>query len=171
MTQPVTHFPTRTDSMAKRRSPQNSGAPAALIDSISPRAQAAHGLWNEGQHADAFDLFAEAIRREPNNVRTYVMAARAYAEAFDFERMDRTHAKLFERAPRHPGVHHYIGETYTLLKLPERALASLREAAQLPGAGPPTWMELASLCERAHRLEEAEELIERTVQVRIRSCR
>jgi tetratricopeptide (TPR) repeat protein len=61
-------------------------------------------------------------------------------------------------------VHHYIGESFGLLKLPERAIASYEQASQLPGAGPPTWMELASLYERAHRLNEAEELIERTVQ-------
>ncbi len=135
-----------------------------MIDGPSQRLQAARSLWNEGRHADAITLFDEAIRQEPNNVRVYVMAARAYAEKFDFERMRQTHDKLIARAPRHPGVHHYIGETFDLLKLPQRALASFERAAALPGAGAPTWMELASLYERAHRLEEAEALIERTVR-------
>jgi Tfp pilus assembly protein PilF len=154
--------------MAKNLPPQRNSrrrlnAPP-LVDAPSRRVDAAQSLWNSGQRADALSLLAEAARQEPNNVRTYVMSARAYAEAFDFERMDRMHAKLIQRAPRHPGVHHYIGETYTMLKLPERALTSFREAARSPGAGPPTWMELASLCERAHQLDEAEELIERTIQ-------
>ena len=61
-------------------------------------------------------------------------------------------------------MHHYIGETFGLLKLPNRAIASYERAANLPGGGPPTWMELASLFERAHRLDEAEELIERAVR-------
>jgi tetratricopeptide (TPR) repeat protein len=135
-----------------------------MIDAPSQRVQAARSLWNEGRRADALTLFSEAIRREPNNVRTYVMAARAYAEKFDFERMEQTHEKLIQRGPRHPGVHHYIGETFSLLKLPARAIESYELAARLPGAGPPTWMELASLYERAHRLDEAEELIERTVR-------
>ena len=78
--------------------------------------------------------------------------------------MDAPLDKLVRRAPRHPGVHHYIGETFGALKLPERAIASYQTAANLPGAGPPTWMELAGLYERAHRLEEAQELIERTVR-------
>jgi tetratricopeptide (TPR) repeat protein len=78
--------------------------------------------------------------------------------------MDRTHELLIRRAPRHPGVHHYIGETYGQLKLPDRAMASYEEAARLPGGGPPTWMELARLYERAHRLDEAEELIERAAR-------
>jgi tetratricopeptide (TPR) repeat protein len=137
---------------------------AALVDMASQRIQAARSLWNTGQHADALNLFAEAVRREPNNVQTYVMAARAHAEAFKFEQMDRIHEQLIHRAPRHPGVFHYIGETYAMLRLPERALAAFQRAAHLPGAGPPTWMELASLYERSHRLDDAEEWIDRTVR-------
>lgn len=135
-----------------------------MVDVPSQRVQAARSLWNEGRHADALSLFSEAIRQEPNNVRTYVMAARAHAEKFDFDRMEQTHEKLVRRAPRHPGVHHYLGETFGLIKLPERAIESYERAARLPAAGPPTWMELAALYERAHRLDEAEELIERTVR-------
>lgn len=161
---------TRKSVMAKRRQrgagSRGGGAPIhgnAMTDSPSARVKAAHGLWNQGRRTDALALFNDAIRQEPNNVRTHVMAARAYAEGYDFERMDDVHERLIRRAPRHPGVHHYIGETYSLLKLPQRALASYRKAANLPGGGPPTWMELATLCERAHQLDEAQELIERTV--------
>jgi tetratricopeptide (TPR) repeat protein len=156
--------------MAKRRRPPpngNRGAQprtAAMMDAPSRRVQAAQGLWNKGRRHDALALFNEAIRQEPNNVRTYVMAARAYAEGYDFTHMDDVHERLIRRAPRHPGVHHYIGETFLLLKLPQRAMASFRKAANLPGGGPPTWMELAALCERAHQLDEAQELIERTVR-------
>ncbi len=138
--------------------------PAHIVDAPSKRLAAVRSLWNEGREADALDLFREAIRQEPNNVRCYVLAARAYAEKFYFDRMEQTFEQLVARAPRHPGVHHYIGETFGLLKLPNRAIASYEQAANLPGGGPPTWMELASLLERAHRLDEAEELIERTVR-------
>jgi tetratricopeptide (TPR) repeat protein len=155
--------------MAKRRRANPGGSkpaarPAQMVDAPSKRLAAAQSLWNEGREADALDLFREAIRQEPNNVRCYVMAARAYAEKFYFDRMEQTFEQLVRRAPRHPGVHHYIGETFGLLKLPKRAIASYQRAASLPGGGAPTWMELASLFERAHRLDEAEELIERTVR-------
>src|SRR5262245_49981755 len=138
--------------------------PVPMVDQLSRRLQAAQALWNEGRHSDAIDLFREAIRQEPNNVHGYVMLARAYSEQCCFDLMEQTHEKLVQRAPRHPGIHHYIGETYGLLKLPERAIAAYQKSAHLPGAGPPTWMELASLYERAHRLDEAEELIERAVR-------
>ena len=135
-----------------------------MIDTDSRRLEAARGLWRQGRQDDALDLYREAIRQEPDNVRTYVMAARAYAEKFHFDRMEELLQKMVRRAHRHPGVHHYVGETYGLLKLPSRAIASYERAARLPGALPPTWMELASLYENAHRLNEARELIERTVR-------
>ena len=82
--------------------------------------------------------------------------------------MDRVHDMLLRLRRGIRAAHHYIGETYRLLKLPDLALASFEHAADLPGAGPPTWMELARLYECAHRLDEAEELIERTVRAGIR---
>src|SRR3954454_16050017 len=155
--------------MAKHRGPQPNSkksrrAAGAMVDVPSRRVAIAQQCWASGQHSDALSLFDEAIRQEPTNMRAYVMAARAYAEKFDFERMEQTLDKLIRRAPRHPGVHHYVGEIFSSLKLPDRAITSLQTAARLPGAGPPTWLELASLFERGHRLEEAEALIERTVR-------
>lgn len=135
-----------------------------MIDVLSELVRSARKAWNAGRQADAIRLFDEAIRHEPNNVQAYVVAARSYAERFEFDRMEEALERLVRHAPQHPGVHHYVAETYGLLKLPERALASYERAARLPGGGPPTWMELASLYERAHRLDEAEELIERTTR-------
>src|SRR5262245_19814966 len=98
-----------------RRPPQNNKKTAphrpAMVDRSSRRLQAAESLWNEGRHEDAITLFKEAMRLEPDNVRTYVMTARAYSEKCDFQHMDQMHENLVQRAPRHPGVHHYIGET------------------------------------------------------------
>lgn len=154
--------------MAKRSRPKHaakfvSGLPE-MVDRSTPPLRAALGLWHEGRPQDATALFNATIRDDPHNVQSYVVPARAYSEKFDFARMEETLDRLVRRGPQHPGVHHYIGETFGMLKLPDRALAAYQRAANLPGAGPPTWMELAALYERAHRLEEAEELIERTVR-------
>ena len=81
-------------------------------------------------------LFAEAIRQEPNNVRTYVMFARAYAEKFDFGSMERTHEMLVRRAPRHPGVHHYIGETYGLAETARSGDRQFRRSGSTSRRGP-----------------------------------
>jgi tetratricopeptide (TPR) repeat protein len=156
--------------MPKRRRPKPSGSrqarvrPAPMVDAPSPRLDAARSLWNDGRHADSLTMYAEAIRKEPNNVRCYVLAARAYADKYEFDRMKKAHEQLIRRAPRHPRVHHYIAETFDLLRLPARAIQSYERASRLPNAGSNTWMELASLYERAHRLDEAEALIEQAVR-------
>src|SRR4051794_32652050 len=113
--------------MAKRRQSRgangpNRGKALVMVDAPSRRLQIAQRTWNSGQQSDALALFREAVRAEPNNVRAYMMLATAYAELFDFERMDETLDKLVRRAPRHPGVHHYVGELFAKLKLPDRAV-------------------------------------------------
>jgi tetratricopeptide (TPR) repeat protein len=135
-----------------------------MADVLSAGVRSARMLWASGRLGEGADAFERAIRREPDNVQAYIVAARSYAERFDFGRMDRTLAALVQRAPNHPGVHHYVAETYGLLRLPDRALAAFERAAALEGAGPPTWTELASLYERSHRLDEAREMIERAVR-------
>jgi tetratricopeptide (TPR) repeat protein len=135
-----------------------------MVDFVSASVQNARALWASGRLGEGAEAFEKAIRQEPDNVQAYIVAARSYAERFEFERMDRTLEALVQRAPNHPGVHHYVAETYGLLRLPDRALAGFERAAALNGAGPPTWMELASLYERSHRLDEAREMIERTVR-------
>lgn len=135
-----------------------------MVDVFSPLVRAAREVWVSGRLEDGVAAFSDAIRREPDNVQAYIVAARSYAERLDFARMDAALEALIQRAPDHPGVHHYVAETFGLLKLPMRAIAAFERAAGLPGAGPPTWMELASLYERGHRLDEARDMIERTVR-------
>src|SRR5687767_2930523 len=100
--------------MGKRRQPpqEDRRPPAgAMVDQPSPALSAACGLWQQGRHSDAVALFDDTLRREANNVQAYIVPARAYGQRYDFERMEETLAKLVQRAPRHPGVHHYIAET------------------------------------------------------------
>ena len=105
-----------------------------MEDVFSRRLQIAQRSWAAGAKSDALVLFGQAVREEPNNVRGYALLARAYAELFDFERMDATLDKLVRRAPRHPGVHHYVGELFSALKLPDRA-GKLRQGRAAGGRG------------------------------------
>ena len=89
--------------MAKRQRPRaanksNQARANALVDVLSRRLQIAQRSWNSGQQNDALALFTAAVREEPNNVRAYVMLARAYAELFKFEQMEQTLERLVRRA-------------------------------------------------------------------------
>ena len=135
-----------------------------MVDVASARLEPAYQLCQAGRHEEAMVHYDEAIRQEPNNIRAYLLAARAEAQRFHFEGMDKLLQKLIRRSPRHPAIRHHVGETYGLQQLPARAIVSYEQAMQLSGVLPETWVELALLYEGAHRLEEARELIERVVQ-------
>jgi len=139
------------------------GTPKQLVDNPTRQLDAAQRLFREGRRVESLELFHDAIRHDPSNVRAYVMTARAYAEQFQFERMESLFEELVRIGANHPGVHHYIGEIYGVLKLPAKARTSYERAANLPGAGAPTWLELASLCEQSHDLQGAGNFIERTI--------
>ncbi|HEX6963721.1 MAG TPA: sulfotransferase, partial [Lacipirellula sp.] len=152
--------------MAQRREPSRSRrqpSADAMVDQPSQALNAAARMWQAGRQSDATAMFDATMRQEANNVQAYIVPARAYGQRYQFERMEQTLDALVRRAPGDPGVHHYVAETYGALRLPLRATRCYEIAAALPGAGPPTWMELASLYERGHRLDEAEQLIERAV--------
>ncbi len=150
-------------SKQKARRKQGSNA-RSMVDVASGRLESPHLLCQAGRHEEGMAQYAEAIRQEPNNIRAYLMAARAEAQRFHFEGMEKQLQKLIRRAPLHPGIRHYVGETYAQLKLPARAIESYGKAMQLSGVLPETLVELASLYEGAHRLDEARELIERAMQ-------
>ena len=97
--------------------------PRGMVDAPSVQLDAAQSLWQKGRHDDALDLYRDAIRREPNNLRGYTLIAQAYGQKFRFERMEEQLQKMVARAPNHPGVHHFSGETYGLQKLPAKAMA------------------------------------------------
>ena len=69
-----------------------------MVDHGSPRLNAALGLWRHGRQSDATALFEDAMRQEPENVQSYIVAARAYGERFQFDGMDEAIAKAAELA-------------------------------------------------------------------------
>ena len=160
---------TRAAAVSKRprKAPSERAAPRppeTLVDRSSRYVEEAHALRSQGRDDDALKMYAEAIRREPNNVHAYAMAALAYAELFEFERFEQTLAALAGLNPRQPAIHYLIGVVLNTLRLPERALASFERAAKLAPATPRTWMDLALLYERIHRLEDASACLSRATQ-------
>lgn len=136
-----------------------------LHDTVSPPLQAARSLWNAGRQEEALRRFEQVVSTDPDNVRAAIDTAGAYAIRFEFELMERHFRRLVDRAPDHAGVHHLIGELYTRLKLPQKALASFERGGRCSNALPDTLVEAAAILERAGRLDDAQELLDHSLRV------
>ena len=135
----------------------------ALVDQVSPALQAARQRWMRGDHEGALQRFEAVVGEEPNNVRPLLDLSRAYFARYDFAQGETCLARLQQLDPAFPGVHHLVGDTYALLKLPGKAREAYATAAALPGVHPSTWVELAGQLERMHELDEAEAWLERSL--------
>jgi Tfp pilus assembly protein PilF len=156
--------------MAKKKKRRVKKKPSqALHDTLTPGLRMALAQKDHGNRRQALQRFDDAVRLDPSNVRAYVLAARAHAEANQLDRMEEILAQLVRRAPpEDAGVHHYVGEVYARADLPDKAIDSYERACTLPNVQPGTWVELASMYERSHRLEEAWDLIQRTEEFGIK---
>lgn len=152
---------TPANGQATRSARGGRSTTSGLVDVETPGLQMALGVWQLGQHDQAIDLYRKEIGNKPNNVRAYIMLARAMADAYRLDDLERVLNQLLSLNPSHPGVHHFIGETYALMNLVGPAVKAYERASRLPNVLPGTWMDLAILYERSHRLDEARELIER----------
>lgn len=156
----------RTQRRSAKASQRRGGD--GLVDQMTDTLNLGKSCWEQGQRNDALELYERAVKETPNNVRAYILTARAYAERYSLKELEVMLGRLRRLAPKHPGVHHFIGETYALTNLPQRAMDAYEAACGLPGVQPGTWMELASLYERSHRLDEARALIDRAAQMGLR---
>ncbi|XAM01391.1 sulfotransferase [Phycisphaeraceae bacterium D3-23] len=149
---------------AKTRKPTKRAGPAAtpaLIDQMTDTLQMGKACWERGKRDEALALYERGVKELPHNIRAYLLAARVHAERYRLAEMEVMLDRLRLLAPDHPGVHHYIAETYTLTNQTGCAVAAYEKACALPGVQPGTWMELAAQYERSHRLDEARGLVER----------
>lgn len=121
-------------------------------------------MWRQGHIADSLALLRETLRQAPNNLTAYVTTARIHAGNFDFDAMERVHERLLQQAPNDARVFLSIGQTYRFLNLPIDATTWFQRAAEHRRASADLWLELAALSERSHRLDEAEEYIQRAVR-------
>ena len=151
----------------KRRVPKKSArakkqgkTPQSLHDTYTPRLRAAFAKTGHGECTQALRSFNDEIRQDPSNVRAYILGAQAHANANQLDRMEEILSQLVQRAPENAGVHHFTGVVYAKAHFPDKAIDAYERACTLPNVLPGTWVELASLYERSHRLDEAWNLIE-----------
>ncbi len=136
----------------------------ATTSEDTPTLQAARRAWASQQYNEALAQFDEAVRRHPANVRALVDAARAHGFRYNYARCEELTKRLLHLAPNRAAAHVWAGETYRMISLGDEAAACFERACQL-AATPQSLVELATLYERQHRLDEAAELVDRALAI------
>lgn len=124
-----------------------------------PDLQRARALWQANRFEESIALFEATANRYPQNLVALVDGSRALGARFEIGRAEVFLDRLRELARKRPGILHLAGQSYRMIFRPEKAMECFRAAVQAGGEIPDTYLELAILSERRHRLEEAESLI------------
>lgn len=138
--------------------------PLPTTSDDTPALQAARRAWAAERYDEALALFDEAVRREPRNVRALVDAARAHGFRYNYARSGELTERLLRLAPNRAETHLWAGETYRMIALAEEATRCFERSCEL-AATPAALIELATLYERQHRLDEAAELAARALKL------
>ena len=125
-----------------------------------PELQQARGLWVQNRFAAALELFAAAVRKEPNNPIALADAARAFGSRFEIEKAERMLRRLVDLAGDRADLLQIAGQSYRMIQRPDSAADCLESALRADPRLLASRLELAMLYERQNRLEEAAEHID-----------
>jgi tetratricopeptide (TPR) repeat protein len=125
--------------------------------------QVANHAWAYNQRYKTITLLNEALRRDPTNVDILASLATACGKQRHYDRAEELLARLLALARRKASVHRRVAQVYATIDRPDRAIECYRRSLELnrdTSVTVPTLLELASLYERRHQLEEASAVVE-----------
>ena len=125
-----------------------------------PELQRARTLWGLNRTDEALALFDEAVRTHPQNLVALVDASRALGARFEIPRAEIMLDRLMQVARQRPDILHLAGQSYRMIFRPDKAMDCFRRVLAATKQIPDSYLELAVLYERRHRLDEAFALIE-----------
>jgi tetratricopeptide (TPR) repeat protein len=129
-----------------------------LTTDDTPGLRAARRAWTQQRFDEALRLFDHAVHVEKSNLRALVDAARAHGFRYQYQRAEQLTDRLLQLAPKRADAWLWAGETYRMIALLDRARECFERSCQL-GPTPQSQLELATIYERRHRLNEAAELV------------
>jgi tetratricopeptide (TPR) repeat protein len=143
------------------KTPSNSRPIVTGLGIDVPELQQARALWQLNRFDESLELFEKAVRKYPQNLLALVDASRAFGARFEIARAEALLDRLMNLAGRSPKVLQLAGQSYRMLFRPEKAMDCLQRAVALDPKLRDAQLELAVLCERRHRLEDALAAVEK----------
>jgi len=125
-----------------------------------PELRQARALWQLNRFDDALRLFEQAARKHPQNLVALIDGSRALGARFEIARAESMLDRLMKFGAQQPDVLHLAGQSYRMIFRPDKAMECFQRVLGITKEIPDTFLELAILCERRHRVEEAYSLIE-----------
>lgn len=151
--------------MSKRTPRRNAASPAPALGPDLPDLQQARALWQSNRFDESLALFDRAVVKCPNNSLALVDASRAFGARFEISRAEGLLDRLIQLNGKSADVLHLAGQSYRMIFRADKAMECFRRAL---AAGPhltDARLELALLCERRHKLDEALGLIEECLRL------
>lgn len=125
-----------------------------------PELRQARALWQQNRFEESLHLFEETARKHPQNLVALIDGSRALGARFEITRAERMLEKLIHLGAGNPEILHLAAQSYRMIFRPEKAMDCFERVLKLTREIPDTYLELAILYERRHRLEEALRLVE-----------
>lgn len=122
---------------------------------MSDRLNQARVLWASKQYVQALKVFDECLKYSPDDVQVLIDTARVRGQWYDHPEMERHLEHLLALFPRHADIELQVGMTYRMNYRPHEALKHLRQAVRTRKNHTIALLELAVLCERMGKLDEA----------------
>ena len=120
-----------------------------------PELRQARALWQLGRFDEALNVFEAAVRKYPQNLVALVDASRAFGARFEIDRAEEMLDRLAKLGKNNAEVMHLAGQSYRMIFRPEKAMRCFERVLTVTRRNPDTFLELAVLYERRHRLPEA----------------
>ena len=130
---------------------------------------AARALWERRQFKQALAKYSAAVRASPRDASLLIEASRSFAARYRWDRATAYLERALAAQARNHEVQHCCGQLLYSMGHVEHAEKSFRRAVALSAAAPHSELELARLCERGHRLDEAAEFVDRVLKAEPRS--
>jgi len=147
----------------------SSGSPGpAVIAGLGvdvPELRQARALWQTGRFDDALNLFGAAVRKYPQNLVALIDGSRAFGNRFEIDRAEEMLDRLAKLGKNNAEVMHLAGQSYRMIFRPEKAIRCFERVLAVARKNPDTFLELAVLYERRHRLAEALAMVEDCLRV------
>jgi tetratricopeptide (TPR) repeat protein len=114
--------------------------------------------WGHDQRYRSIVLLTEALRRDPANPDVLISLATAFGKQRHYDKAEELLTRVLELAPRKASLHRRVAQSYAEIDRPDRAVECYRRSLELnrdTSVTVPTLLELASLYERRHQLDDA----------------